>query len=333
MDEHTASQLCRLYAIGALVSPPEQVAGGLLHRMYRLRTAHGEYAVKVLHPNLVQEPDARERYRLSERIAAAVAAAHLPAVAALETAGDTIHDLGQATVMVYPWVDGQALSSASAGPDRARQIGGILGRIHALRLHFAALQPPPLRCYSDADWTLLVDEAHRKQTAWAQELRSALPEIAAWSRLSVEARQALQGTWVVSHSDLHQQNVLWSDEQTPWLIDWEAAGLEQPTKEALVAALEWSGLVAGAPDLAAFRAFLEAYRREAPLSSREAKHGLHACFGNWLGWLQFNMRRSLGAVTDDPEEQTLGVRQTTGTLVTMRRAESHLPALAKLCGE
>lgn len=335
MDKLLLDELCRKYALGEPAASPEPVPGGLLHHVYRLQTTQGGFAVKVLNPTIMQYENVRDRFRLSERIAAAVAAANIPAVAALETIGDVIHDFGLVTVMVFRWVDAQALSAAPAGQYQARQIGQILGRIHALPPFFAELQPPDAQSYSDAEnaaWSLLVAEAEKQQAAWVEEVRHSLPDIAAWIRASEEARQALGGRWAISHSDLDQKNVLWSDEHTPWLIDWEAAGYVQPAVEAAGAALNWAGQAAGVLDVAAFEAFLQGYRREATLTSLEVRHGLQAYCGDWCGWLKHNMRRSLGLATSDPEEQALGTRETVSTLTALRSAAANIPALVEKYG-
>ncbi len=236
--------------------------------------------------------------------------------------------------MVFPWVDARALSAAPAGRDQARRIGQILGRIHALPLFFDGLQPPELPGHADdeSDWSLLVEDAERRRAAWAPEARAALPDIAAWIRASEEARQALWGGWAISHGDLDQKNVLWSDEHTPWLIDWEAAGYVQPAVEAVVAALNWAGQAAGVLDVAAFEAFLEGYRREATLTSQEVGYGLQAYCGDWCGWLKHNMRRSLGLAASDPEEQALGTRETVSTLTALRSAAANILVLSEQYG-
>ena len=37
-------------SLGALTAPAERVTGGYLHEMYKLETASGKYAVKLLNP-------------------------------------------------------------------------------------------------------------------------------------------------------------------------------------------------------------------------------------------------------------------------------------------
>ncbi|CAH1054986.1 hypothetical protein [Paenibacillus pseudetheri] len=45
--------LCTKYELGHLKNEPEQVTGGLLHRMYRLQTDKALYAVKALNPQII----------------------------------------------------------------------------------------------------------------------------------------------------------------------------------------------------------------------------------------------------------------------------------------
>lgn len=333
VNQQTLEQLCSLYSLGSPTAPPERVPGGLIHHLYRLDTTRGQFAVKLLSTDTLTQTNFRDRVRQGERIAGAVAAAGLPAVAALTVAGQPLHDIGDATVLVYPWVNGRPLSSSAAGPDRAATIGAILARIHRLPLHFPEQILPAVETFTEVEWKHLADLGNNAGADWSDSLVAALPELARWGQSYEQAREALTGSWVISHGDLHQQNVLWTDEDTPWLIDWESAGWQQKAKEVLVCALEWSGFVEGEPDLPTFRAFLQAYRRESSLTTEEAVHGLDACFGNWLGWLRFCVRRALDTGATDTEQQTEDIRQIVGTLATVRRVEKVFPALHRACQE
>lgn len=333
MDIQTLIQLCNYYSIGSPTIPPEQVLGGLVHRLYRVRTTRGQFAVKLLRADALAEPGFRERLQLGERVAAAMKAAGLPAVAALEVDGENLCEVGEAMFLVYPWIEGRMLSASETRPSHASRIGPILGQMHRLPLDVVEQNPPVAQAFTDTEWAELVERAHQAGASWAEALQAALPELARWGQIYAQAQQELAGKWALSHGDLHQQNVLWTGDNTPWIIDWESAGLQQPAKEALVCALEWSGFVEGEPDIPAFRAFLQAYRQEHPLSTEEALHGLDACFGNWLGWLRFCAQRALDTTTVDPQARAEAAHQVTGTLATIRRVEGILPTLRRACEE
>ena len=329
MNQPTLAEVCHLYDLGTPIAPPMRVFGGLLYRIYQVRTVRGEFAVKVLNPIVMGYHDVRARFRLSEQIAVTMAVAHLPVITALGNS-NVIQDLTEATVIVYPWVNARCLLSPS--PNHAQRIGSILGRIHALPLQFSDLPRPEPHFSSDdheRQWALLVQEAEAKDSVWSQEVRRLLPQIAAWERSSQEARLALQDRWVISHGDLDRKNVLWSDETSPWLIDWECAGFVQPACEAISTALDWSGQTVGHLDANAFSAFLSGYRREALLTAQDVGHGLQAYCGSWCGRLWFNLQRSLGLIACDTEEQALGSEGVFKTLALLRSAVVDLPALRR----
>ena len=51
-------QLCQKYDLGEPVTTPRQVTGGLLHKMYHVQTNQGEYAIKLLNPEIMSRPGA-----------------------------------------------------------------------------------------------------------------------------------------------------------------------------------------------------------------------------------------------------------------------------------
>ena len=321
-----AESLALLARWGPLEAPPEPVAGGLQHRVYRLRTGGGDFAVKAISPSVAAYDGIRERLRRAERIASAVAASGLPAVAALELAGETVHDLKGALLLAYPWVEGRALpSSSSAGAEVGGIVGDLVGRVHALDLPSECGPAPTGDEVASDPWEPLVAEAEAQGAAWSAEARAALPDLCVWAELAREARRGLGDRRVVGHGDLDPKNVLWSEDGSPWMVDWESAGPVPPAKEIVTAALDWSG---HGQDLATFRSVLVAYRTRAELSASDARLGLRAYF-DWLGWLEHSMRRSLSS---DAEERAIGARETESTLAALRGYAVNLHALDRSCG-
>ena len=77
--------------IGELISEPLPISGGLLHKMYRVATEKGLFAVKVLNPEIMKRPEALRNTIRSEKIAGALAE-EISLVAALEFVGKQIHE-------------------------------------------------------------------------------------------------------------------------------------------------------------------------------------------------------------------------------------------------
>ncbi len=319
MNTFQVARLCTLFSLGEPLQP-QVVQGGLLHRIWRLQTSRGTFAVKQLNPAIMRKPDIRDAYRLTERIAATMAAHGVSAAVALkgEGNGGTVQEISEDTFIVYNWVDGETLSIKAVVPERTRLIGTILARMHSLPQQFSDLTPLHWEPFSEDEWDMLTFQAADRDIPWAQQVRNALPLLNEWNRLYTEANAILSQTSVVSHRDLDQKNVLWRDATSPVVIDWEAAGLTNPTMDVVGAALSWSGQSVQPPQEDSFHALLEGYVSEGGVIHDPGIVAMYGVIGNWLGWLLFNMHRSLGESVNTEDERLLGIRETTSTLSTLR---------------
>ncbi len=332
MNTFQVARLCTLFSLGEPLQEPQAVHGGLLHRMWRLQTSRGTFAVKQLNPAIMRKPEIRGAYRLTERVAAAMVTHGVPAAAALKGEGNdgTVQEIGDDTFLVYNWVDGETLSIKAAAPESTRLIGTILARMHSLpQQQFLELAPLHWESFSEDEWDMLTFQAADRDIPWAQQVRNALPLLNEWNRLYTEAIAILSQTTVVSHRDLDQKNVLWRDTASPVVIDWEAAGLTNPTMDVVGAALAWSGQSVQPPQEDSFHALLEGYVSEGGVIHGSGIVAMYGVIGNWLGWLLFNMHRSLGESVNTEEERLLGIRETTSTLSTLRALASNAEKWAR----
>jgi len=320
LDTAQIARLCTLFMLGEPLHGPQAIQGGLLHRLWRLQTSLGTFAVKQLNPAIMRKPDIRDSYRLTERVAAAMAVQGVPAAAALKGEGDggTVQEIGDATFMVYHWIDGETLPIKAVAPERTRLIGTIMARMHSLPQPFPGLTLPNWEPFSEDEWDMLTFQASDRDIPWTQQVRNALPLLNEWSKLDAEANVILSRTSVVSHHDLDQKNVLWRNATSPVVIDWEAAGLTNPTMDVVSTALSWSGQSVQPPQEDSFNALLEGYISEGGVIRDPGIVAMHGVIGNWLGWLLFNMHRSLGESVNTEEERLLGIRETSSTLSTLR---------------
>ena len=71
---------CGLGTIEGQILP---VSGGLMHRMFKVQTSTGTYAVKCLNPEIMSRPDAMKNYSEAERLERILEENDIPVVAAL----------------------------------------------------------------------------------------------------------------------------------------------------------------------------------------------------------------------------------------------------------
>jgi Ser/Thr protein kinase RdoA (MazF antagonist) len=245
MDAAQLRALCDTFALGTPLGQPQTVTGGLLHRMWRLATERGDFAMKELSRGYLHHPESVEIFASTERIAARMAAAGIPALAALETPTGPLLTLGEAAFLVYPWVDGQLLPPGPVEPSVARTIGALLGRIHRLNLTDTEGEASAgeIHVLRDDEWVLLARRGEAARLPWAAGLRELQTSLVLWNARYRRVLGDLLKTVVISHRDLDQKNVLWRGPDDPVLVDWESAGAINPAVELAGVALdmEWSG--------------------------------------------------------------------------------------------
>jgi aminoglycoside phosphotransferase (APT) family kinase protein len=318
MRSSQVAHLCTVCDLGTPLGVPQAVPGGFLHNMWRLHTTRGTYAVKQLNPALIRQPDMYDFYRLKERIAAAMAENGIPAVAALPCQGDFLQRCEDDVFLVSCWMNGEPLLLKDITSEHVRQVGVMLARMHVLQLPQTELTPLIWKPFSDDDWDMLTIHAADMGVPWAYQVRAGLPRLIEWSRWYEEAGHVLSATLVVSHCNLDPMDVIWKDAQAFSIVDWEAAGLINPMVELVATALRWSGFPEGKPLEEHFAAFIQGYVQAGGTVQETGRTALHGCIGIWLGWLLFNMSRSLGIAVSNDEERQFAIKQTLQTLTIVR---------------
>lgn len=298
--------------LGTVAKEPEQVTGGLLHKMYRVCTKKGTYAVKVLNPEIMKRPTALRNTVHSERIAGAFQT-RIPVVAALEFHGKQIQEWNGAYYMVFDWQEGISVFPPAITSEHCRAIGDILGKMHSANLEIEGVIPEqegtmlfPWDKYKD-----LLQE--QEQEAWVKRYLEALSDIRIWNRMAYDAQETLDKTLVLSHRDLDPKNVMWNDGQ-PWIIDWEAAGYVNPYQELLEVLNYWADDGKGGLLKVHFEALLNAYRQHMVLEDVDWKAVFAGSYMGMLGWLEYNVKRALGSEATTKEERSLGKEQVLNTI-------------------
>jgi aminoglycoside phosphotransferase (APT) family kinase protein len=121
----------------------------------------------------------------------------------------------------------------------------------------------------------------------------------------------------ITHSDMDPKNVMWNNDN-PVIIDWESASLDNPHRELIEIALSWSGFLSNNFSEEKFKAILEEYTK---VMLFEHNRYITIC-GNLVGrfgWLKYNLERSLGIISNDPEEIKLAEIEVTKTINEINR--------------
>jgi thiamine kinase-like enzyme len=323
--DHVA-MLCDALGLGAPHGELSGVAGGFHHRMWRLETDRGVYAVKQLGADIdVTDPDVLTHYNVTEMISEAFAANGVSAIHALSRRSIYLQIIENVGYLVYPWTEAVALERKNLSEQHAIKIAQMLAKMHRANIHVADLKDIPVEYHPEEKIIALTRWATASHARDCQELATHLPMFLDISARRDAARQVLRKNRVVSHGDLDQKNVLWSSSEEPILIDWESARRLNPTYEAVLIALDWSGITS-AFEPVLFEKFIAAYKQAGGVVEDESLEAAFQCaLGDWLDWLMFNVGRSFD--TEDMAQRSLGAEQVDLALSTLLRLQRFSPRL------
>ena len=306
--------------LGDMHGEPLEIKGGLLHKMYRVATNKGVYAVKVLNSEIMKRPTALRNTVNSEKIAAAFAGI-LPVVAALELCGKQIHELDGSYYMVFLWVEGRSVFPGEITEKHCAAMGDILGRMHRADVMLEGVEPEA-GVAEEFPWDAYLQTAREQKEQniqngqglnWFAQYEKAVSDIKEWNQAACVAQETLAQTQVLSHRDLDPKNVMWNG-TSPLIIDWEAAGYVNPYQEFLEVLNYWADDGEGGLVRSYFDALTNAYRRHMNLADVAWNAVFAGSFSGMLGWLDYNLKRALGMEVSDEAEIRLGEEQVIGTI-------------------
>ena len=341
--EQIIINLCKKYLLGELQNIPLPVEGGLLHRMYHVVTDQGNYALKLLNPDIMKRPEALQNMINSERIAEAFAhkaEEAIPVVAALKLQGQHLlslqpdYDDGLPSesgrnadivyALVYPWQEACSLFAPNIDMVHCKRIGQILGRIHHAELRLEGIEREKAHrpLYDWQSYMAMADEQH---VSWLPEYKAMLPNLTRWDRAATQAMEIVASFQVISHRDLDPKNVLWQGAE-PWIIDWEAAGYINPYQELLEVLNYWGRDKDGNYSHTLCQTLLQEYAQYMDLQKADWSPVFACSYDGMLGWLEYTLKKSL-CLEGDGQAHMQGPEQLLAAYAELQRYDAQTEIL------
>lgn len=320
-------KLCKILKLGEIVSVPEALSGGFLHRMYAIETTEGKYAIKALNPQIMLRPAAMQNYINSEEIAN-IASNNIPALPAKKFNDTFMQEIDKQFYLVFQWVEGKTLKPNEISVAHCEKIGAILADIHMTDFSELGLVNDCSDNAQPTDWDYYLQKGKEHNAVWISLLLESIDNLYEWNTQANKAEKQLAADMVISHRDLDSKNVMWNQHK-PVIIDWEAAGYVNPMQELTETAIYWSEDEMGNIDKDKFLAFIGGYKKRYGTVKVNWKMVLENGFLGKLGWLEYSLKRSLWIECTDEKEQQMGTSQVTETINTIRRYADMISELEK----
>lgn len=317
-------KLCLKLGLGSLNKAPKAVSGGLLHKMYRMSTDKGEYAIKVLNPNIMKRPAALQNMINSE-ITAHKLKGIIPLIASISFDGKSIIEFEGSYYIIYDWLDGKSVFAPDISNYHCEHIGRILGKIHSAHISIDSTERRAHSCRAYA-WNELTETAQNKNAECYDILKGNCAELVSLNDRAIKAWHVVSENQVISHRDLDPKNVMWKDD-LPFIIDWEAAGSVNPAQELIEVINYWAKENDGKYSKEKFEAILKAYSESMSISDVNWDAVFDCCFMGMLGWIEYNARRALGMEGTDIKDRQEGIQQVKSTINELKQQEKQAEQL------
>lgn len=306
------AELMTSCGLGAITSPIEAVSGGYMHRMYRVATNCGTYAVKHLNPKVMARPDAQESYAQAEKIEGILEKEDIPIIPSLTIYGNKMQPIKGHFFYIFNWKEGHITDWNHISNRQCYIAGNLLGRIHAVKSETVSPQTPEM---TRIDWHGYTVTAKKQRCELAPLLEEnekiLLYAVAELNR----AKASLPDFLCLSNGDMDPKNVIW-DNGNPWVIDLECLNYDNPVSHALQLALQWSGVVACDISINKIASYFDGYL-EAYDNYFRSYSDVFGLAYTWVEWLEYSIQRALGNCMDEAE-RTMGISETKNTLRRIR---------------
>lgn len=288
--------LCEQLNLGALTEEPTRLTGGLMHKMYRIATTIGVYAVKHLNPHVMVRADAARNFAAAEELERKLEQTDLPLLPALTIDGRKMQEMKGDFFYVFPYFEGKALKDEAITPSHCEMVGGLLAKLHAVENVHTPVKTEMLTF----DWDGFDLSEEDKTLLW--QMQAAANNAALPPRLTI------------CHNDMDPKNLLWNGMDCR-MIDLECLGYGSPYLELLETALCWAGYESCSVDIDRFTAFVGAYAKAGgDLAADWA--AVYAANAGRLAWLHYNLLRTGGS--EGEENRELGKAEVEKTLTCIR---------------
>lgn len=308
MIENLLVKLVRMCGLGKITAEVESTSGGFMHRMYKVITDSGVYAVKHLNAEIMKRPGVHENFARAEKIEGILENCDISIVPAMVIGGNKMQKIDDQFFYIFRWQEGRITDWNHISNEMCFKAGNILGRVHAIEPKNIAYQTPET---SHIDWQGYVLEAKEENSAIASLLEDNVEFLIYIEGELNKARASLPPVLCLSNEDMDPKNIMW-DNGIPWMIDLECLDNGNPISHVMQLALQWSGIVTCEMDVDKMIAFFDGYLEAYDNCFRGYSDVVGVAY-TWVEWLEYNIKRALGKCMDK-EERELGISEVQNTM-------------------
>ncbi len=309
----------------------EKVTGGLSHRMYKVTTDKGIYAVKELNPGIMKRKEAYSNFIFSEKVTKIAKENKINAIGAMKLNNNYITKINENYFMIFEWIEGKILKAEQITEKHCEVIGEILAKIHNIDYSLIEGEPRKELILEEFEWNKYIDILENQNKPYIEKLKQNIDMLYRLNKDSIKALEYANNNLVISHRDLDRKNVMWQD-NIPFIIDWEASGYTNPTIELIQVGWYWSGGDTKNVDYDKFKKVISLYKKYYNGNiDNQIEILVKADVYGGLNWLNYNLQRALCIGNNyDQEEIELAENEIVQSIEEIKYNESQFDNILKI---
>ncbi len=279
--------------LGNKILSINKVVGGLSHRMYKVITDVGVYAIKELNQGIMKRKDTYSNFVFSEKVTDIVIKNGISAVGAIKLDNDIMKNIDNDYFMIFDWVDGKVLLPDEITENHCRIIAKNLANIHNINFREIEEEDKKKISLKNFKWDYYLELSKVKNKRYTKLLEENCELLKEINYKSNKVLEYARNNLIISHTDLDRKNVIWQD-NNPIIIDWEASSYINPTIEIIQVAWYWSGGENQNIDYNKFKIIIDTYKANSKIKiDSNIKKLIYANVYSGLEWIDYNLKRSL----------------------------------------
>ncbi|WP_211220781.1 hypothetical protein [Paenibacillus terrigena] len=188
--------LCAILQLGEMIGAPEELTGGLLHRMYVLETSQGKYAVKALNPQIMNRPTAMQNIIKSE-IIANIASKNVPALPAKQFNGTSVQQIDHQCYLIFDWVEGRSLKPNEISIFHCEKMGKIIADIHMTDFSVIGTDENGSNSLKVTDWSFYLQQGQLNDSMWINLVAETIEQLYDWNAKANNASKILASNTMI----------------------------------------------------------------------------------------------------------------------------------------
>ena len=310
------------YDLGQLLNSPEKLTGGLTNNSYKLNTNKEIVVVKIL--NSVNNHRITE-LEFSEQINELAYNEGIKTLPAIKVNDKFIQNYKNINFIVYKYYDGRVILSKELDLEKCKMLARELAKIHKLDTSKIKI-PNTSQIYDKKiNFSFYYEKLKNIDEDWAIEFKNKFRTISQIYDKSYEAYKKLSNQKTFTHKDLNRLNVLWKNNDFV-IIDWENATFSNPSIDFFSSA--WFLTDDVKEDK--YEVFAKEYFKNFKFQD-SIETVAYAGIIDEIIWLEFNLKRSLGMLSNNKNEIELGKTQIKSPITEIINYHSKIDKMIEIC--